>query len=642
VISDLVDMPQSICTADLDGDGDGDVLSASADDDMIAWYENLGYGAFGPRQVITLQADYANSVYTTDLDEDGDADVLSASSGDHKIAWYENLGGGAFGPQQIIVIHPYGTGSVQAADLDSDGDADVLSVFGATNGGSIAWSENLGGGSFGPSQEIASLGTRPGMFRIGDLDGDGDADVLYTAGKHTGEIGWVETLGGGHFGPRQVIATLPTDSHRVCPVDLDGDGDADVLAGAFFGDWIAWYENLGGGVFGPQQIIADPAYSISSVYAADLDTDGDIDVLSTTAYVTGKVCWFENLGGGSFGPQQVITDQCHYPTSIHATDLDGDGDADVLCAMLFGDKIEWYENLMVPPWTQSPINGHWYRLLPPLDWHVAENTYARGWGGHLCTIRSLVENDWLQAAFLTSRPTWIGYTDEFQEGVFEWSSGETPGFENWGSGQPDDASGADWAVIVPGSGAWRDEPNLVPHPGVVEVISDDCDANNVPDVYELAVGARTDWNGDGVLDVCLSANFCTAADNSTGAPAIIGVYGSPIVASNTFTLAAWHLPLHEYAYFLMSDSADFVPGFGGSSGNLCLGIPIARLNDPNTGGALLHSGFTGKVDLTLDFNNLPHGLALQPGDTWYFQLWFRDFTTYPTSNTTDGIQVRFR
>jgi len=92
----------------------------------------------------------------------------------------------------------------------------------------------------------------------------------------------------------------------------------------------------------------------------------------------------------------------------------------------------------------------------------------------------------------------------------------------------------------------------------------------------------------------------------------------------------------------MSDSADFVPGFGGSSGNLCLGIPIARLNDPNTGGALLHSGFTGKVDLTLDFNNLPHGLALQPGDTWYFQLWFRDFTTYPTSNTTDGIQVRFR
>ena len=47
--------------------------------------------SFGTQQKLTTQADGATSVYATDLDGDGDADVLSASAFDNKIAWYENL-----------------------------------------------------------------------------------------------------------------------------------------------------------------------------------------------------------------------------------------------------------------------------------------------------------------------------------------------------------------------------------------------------------------------------------------------------------------------------------------------------------------------------------------------------------------------
>ena len=50
----------------------------------------------------------AKSVFATDLDGDGDADVLSASAGDDKIAWYENLGSGSFGPQQVITTAKIG------------------------------------------------------------------------------------------------------------------------------------------------------------------------------------------------------------------------------------------------------------------------------------------------------------------------------------------------------------------------------------------------------------------------------------------------------------------------------------------------------------------------------------------------------
>jgi hypothetical protein len=78
----------------MDGDGDTDVLSASRFDDKIAWYENTdGAGGFGSQQVISTAADSAQSVFAADVDGDGDVDVLSASVNDDEIAWYENRGG---------------------------------------------------------------------------------------------------------------------------------------------------------------------------------------------------------------------------------------------------------------------------------------------------------------------------------------------------------------------------------------------------------------------------------------------------------------------------------------------------------------------------------------------------------------------
>ena len=45
---------------------------------------------------------------------------------------------------------------------------------------------------------------------------------------------------------------------------------------------------------------------------------------------------------------------------------------------------------------------------------------------------------------------------------------------------------------------------------------------------------------------------------------------------------------------------------------------------------------------TVDFLNLPSGVVFMPGETWNFQLWFRDLNPGVTSNTTDGVTVMFR
>ena len=341
VITTDADVALLVYAADLDGDGDPDVLSASRNDDKIAWYENLGDGSFSAQRVITTDADGASSVHAADLDGDGDPDVLSTSSFDTKVAWYENLGGGSFSAQRVIAtgVSP---GEVHAVDLDGDGDADILPARASTE---IEWYENMGDGAFSTRRVIATgpEGAITTSVRAVDLDGDGDADVLWGSNVDDA-IRWHENLGGGAFSAERVIIALALDNNAeimdVHAADLDGDGDADVLSAS--NDGIVWAQNLSGGTFSAGRVI--DTGDVGSVRAVDLDGDGDSDILSGWPF-RDEIVWYENLGGGSFSAGRVITTDADYPISVDVADVDSDGDADVLSASRDDDTIAWYENL---------------------------------------------------------------------------------------------------------------------------------------------------------------------------------------------------------------------------------------------------------------------------------------------------------
>ena len=72
----------------MDDDGDLDVVANSKETE-VSWYENDGSENF-TAHVIAAAVDVVTSVYAGDLDSDGDIDVLSASSDDDTVAWYEN------------------------------------------------------------------------------------------------------------------------------------------------------------------------------------------------------------------------------------------------------------------------------------------------------------------------------------------------------------------------------------------------------------------------------------------------------------------------------------------------------------------------------------------------------------------------
>ena len=146
---------RTVISADIDGDDKLDVLFGSFSDDKIAWYRSTnGQGNFGQQQAITTAGPGAPVTDVADLDGDGDLDLLSASHDSGLIAWYPNNDGrGRFGERQVVANGGSDATSVFAVDLDGDRDLDILwSSFWHT----VAWYENVDGqGNFGPQRIIS-------------------------------------------------------------------------------------------------------------------------------------------------------------------------------------------------------------------------------------------------------------------------------------------------------------------------------------------------------------------------------------------------------------------------------------------------------------------------------------------------------
>ncbi|KAH8076266.1 hypothetical protein JL721_259 [Aureococcus anophagefferens] len=349
VLSSKADGVATVFAIDVDGDGDVDVLSASYEDDTVAWYENDGSQSF-TEHVITDTVDYAIFVFAIDADGDGDVDVLSASYIDDTVAWYENDGSQSF-TERIISDTADEATFVFAIDVDGDGDVDVLAPDESTSvsDDTIEWFENDGSQSFTDHIVADAADFASSVFAI-DVDGDGDVDVL-SASMNDDTVAWHENDGSQSFTER-IISSTADGVSSIFAIDVDGDGDVDVLSASVYDDTVAWYENDGSQSF-TERVITDAADSARSVFAIDVDGDGDVDALSAS-FNDDTVAWYENDGSQSFA-ERVITTLADAALGVFAIDLDGDGDVDVLSASVYDDTVAWYENDGSQSFTQRVI-----------------------------------------------------------------------------------------------------------------------------------------------------------------------------------------------------------------------------------------------------------------------------------------------
>jgi hypothetical protein len=212
---------------------------------------------------------------------------------------------------------------VAAGDLDGDGDIDLVTTDSTADTVSVLL--NDGTGAFVTTHYAASAA--PLGSTLTDLNGDGRLDIV--TGPWLGGDGMMSIrLGGeaGAFGDRLTVA-VPEGAWRIGAADLDGDGHVDLIVPDTGGGMLRVLYGLGDG-----SLSAPVSYAIGNsplvARTADLNGDGAADVVVTNNG-GGSLSVMLNDGRGVLGPQVAYATDLE-PRDALPVDLDGDGDLDLV------------------------------------------------------------------------------------------------------------------------------------------------------------------------------------------------------------------------------------------------------------------------------------------------------------------------
>ncbi|MDI1319881.1 MAG: VCBS repeat-containing protein [bacterium] len=300
-------MISHVSCVDLDQDGLVDIIVCDAAANRIGWIRQYPRGVF-TEQFIGEPVQGPAHAAVCDINQDGKPDLLIASMGVitpsndkiGKVVIMENLGGGQF-RNHIIAENMARVNDLRGADLNGDGRIDlVVGQFGYVQG-EFQWMENLGDWKFLSHQLLNMPGTI--MTPVADFDQDGKMDLAALVSQDSsqvyGQVHFFRNLGGGKFEDRMVWITndLNLGSSGLEVGDVNGDGRPDlvytngdgfnsVFAAPAPTHGVQWFENKGQGNFTYHRI-GDSAGCYSPL-VVDLNGDGKMDIVTVSAFNNAK------------------------------------------------------------------------------------------------------------------------------------------------------------------------------------------------------------------------------------------------------------------------------------------------------------------------------------------------------------------
>jgi len=260
---------------------------------LTLWFISPLLMAQWTERIVTSNTDGPTELAVGDIDSDGIIDVLYVNHYPaQSFVWHKNYGNGNFGPgQEIGAINL--PRNMAVGDIDGDGDLDVFGSTPHASPPNLVKYENLDGlGSFGPRTVIATPNTSgERAILIRDINGDGHNDLV-VGSIDDDTLAWYKNLdGNGNFDTGNIIISGYVNGSGIDVGDIDGDGDLDIVAGTLNYNIMSWFENLDGtGTFGPPREIGSSGMAVLSVFLADMDGDG---------YRFGRGCWGFCLVGKS-------------------------------------------------------------------------------------------------------------------------------------------------------------------------------------------------------------------------------------------------------------------------------------------------------------------------------------------------------
>jgi hypothetical protein len=312
---------------DLDGDGDIDLFVAN-DNAPNQLLLNDGSGKFvdatAGRFVTQPGWNASHSVDLADVDGDGDLDILIGNDDNLSNRLYLNNGLGVFTDVTATHLPPnlHFTECQVVADFDGDGDVDWFTV----DDGVCHYYQNNGLGVFADVSGTRLVGLPPlygARYHVTphavDVDGDGDLDVLVPV-YNTGMSCFLLRNQNGVLSPAPVQPpnlTVGSLNHWFADVDHDGFPDLFLGGGRYL------LRNLGNGTFVDATNASFPTAPSGGIACFDVDRDGDVDLITSTRI------WL-NQGNGTFAAWSVGNTLAYgYNLGVASADFDGDGDLDL-------------------------------------------------------------------------------------------------------------------------------------------------------------------------------------------------------------------------------------------------------------------------------------------------------------------------